>query len=68
MIAFMRDAKADKNEKHTEEVKTKLGKDQAEFDREGRTFFNQSAKILRLSLCFSFIVSSQHVRVNPLFV
>merc|ERR1719261_108159 len=33
--AFMRDAKADKIAKHKEEVKTKLEKDQAEFDREG---------------------------------
>lgn len=32
--AFMRDAKADKIMKHKEEVKTKLEKDQAEFDRE----------------------------------
>jgi hypothetical protein len=32
--AFMRDAKADKIAKHKEEVKTKLEKDQAEFDRE----------------------------------
>jgi chromosome segregation ATPase len=31
--AFMRDAKADKISKHKEEVKTKLEKDQAEFDR-----------------------------------
>merc|ERR1719238_2697975 len=32
---FMRNAKADKIAKHKEEVKTKLEKDQAEFDREG---------------------------------
>merc|ERR1719356_58293 len=31
--AFMKDAKADKLAKHKEEVKTKLEKDQAEFDR-----------------------------------